>query len=140
MPRLPALLVAASMLVLGACASTTMRSKANLLDEALRGYAATIRWGDVAQAQAFIEPKRLAERPPSTLDLERFRQVRITGYTVQSTQPVGEDEVRQVVQVDLVNVNTQVARSVVDHEVWKYDEAAGRWWLTTGLPDISRRE
>lgn len=139
MPRLPIILAAA--LVLGACASTQkMRSKSVVLDETLHSYAATIRWGDVAQAQAFIEPKVLAEHPPTALDLQRFQQVRITGYNEQQTVPVGENEVRQTVQIDLVNVNTQVARSVIDRQTWKYDEAGKRWWLTTGLPDIARHE
>ena len=54
--------------------------------------------------------------------------------------PVGEDEVRQVVQIELANVNTQSVRSIVDRQVWKYDEAGKRWWLTSGLPDIARHE
>ncbi len=139
MPRLPIIL--AALLALGACANTQkMRSKAVVLDETLHTYAATIRWGDVAQAQAFIEPKLLAEHPPSTLELERFKQVRVAGYNEQPPVPVGDNEVRQVVQIDLINVNTQVSRSIVDRQVWKYDEAAKRWWLTSGLPDISRHE
>ena len=139
MPRLPIIL--AALLALGACANTQkMRSKAVVLDETLHTYAATIRWGDVAQAQAFIEPKLLAEHPPSTLELERFKQVRVAGYNEQPPVPVGDNEVRQVVQIDLINVNTQVSRSIIDRQVWKYDEAAKRWWLTSGLPDISRHE
>ena len=139
MPRLPIIL--AALLALGACANTQkMRSKSVVLDETLHTYAATIRWGDVAQAQAFIEPKLLAEHPPSTLELERFKQVRVAGYNEQPPVPVGDNEVRQVVQIDLINVNTQVSRSIVDRQVWKYDEAAKRWWLTSGLPDISRHE
>ena len=46
----------------------------------------------------------------------------------------------KTVKLDLLNRNTQTARSVVDHQVWKYDAAAKRWWLVSGLPDISRRE
>jgi hypothetical protein len=140
MSRLPTLLAATAALALAGCATEKMRSKSNVLDETLHSYAATIRWGDVAQAQAFIEPKVLAEHPPTPLELERFHQVRITGYDEQPPVPVGDNEVRQTVQIDLVNVNTQTARSVVDHQVWKYDETAKRWWLTSGLPDISRRE
>ena len=139
MPRLP--IIVAVALALGACANTQkMRSKSVVLDETLHSYAATIRWGDVAQAQAFIEPKVLAEHPPTALDLQRFQQVRITGYNEQQAVPVGENEVRQTVQIDLVNVNTQVARSIVDRQTWKYDETSKRWWLTSGLPDIARHE
>jgi len=135
----PAVLLAATAL-LGACATQTMRSKATILDETLRTYAATIRWGDFNQAASFIEPKLLAEHPPSQLDMERLHQVRVSGYDEQPAIPAGEDEVRQTVRIELVNVNTQSVRSIVDRQVWKYDEAAKRWWLISGLPDVSRHE
>ncbi|MEO6688755.1 MAG: hypothetical protein ABIS07_15650 [Dokdonella sp.] len=132
--------IALSSLLLGACATENMRTKQTILDETLLRYAATIRWGDVAAAQAFIDPKVLAEHPPTTLELARFKQVQITGYSEQPPTPVGENEVRQTVEIGLVNVASQAARSVVDHQVWHYDTASKRWWLMTGLPDISRHE
>ncbi|HEU4663505.1 MAG TPA: hypothetical protein VFS55_05710 [Dokdonella sp.] len=138
MHRLPSVLIAA--VVVAGCAVDKMRSKENILEQTLHSYAATIRWGDVSQALAFIDPKVLAEHPPSPLDLERFKQVRVTGYSEQPIVPVGEEEVRQVVQIELANVNTQSVRSIVDHQVWKYDEATKHWWLTSGLPDIARHE
>lgn len=137
--RTKILLIAASAL-LASCATEKMRSKETQLTDTLRSYAATIRWGDVALAQSFIDPKVLAEHPPTPLELARFKQVQITGYNEQPAVPVGEDEVRQIVEIGLVNVNTQAARSVVDRQTWRYDEAAKRWWLTTGLPDITQSQ
>lgn len=134
------MLIVLSTVVLAACATEKMRSKQTVLEETLRSYAATIRWGDIAQAQAFIDPKVREAHPVSALDLARLKQVQISGYSDQPPVAVGDNEVRQTVQIDLVNVNTQSARSVVDHQVWHYDEAAKRWWLTSGLPDISRQE
>ena len=136
---LTALLLAATVL-LGGCANKELRSKATILDETLRTYAATIRWGNFDQATSFIEPKQLAEHPPSQLDMDRLHQVRVSSYNEQPAAPVGEDEVRQTVQIELVNVNTQTVRSIVDRQVWKYDEAGKHWWLTSGLPDISRHQ
>ncbi|MEO5624045.1 MAG: hypothetical protein ABIO74_02840 [Dokdonella sp.] len=125
---------------LGACATDKMRSKQKVLDDTLRSYAATIRWGDMAQAQAFIDPKLLKEHPPTALELARYKQVQVSGYDEQPAVPVGDTEVRQTVKIDLVNINTQHARSVIDHQVWRYDDVAKHWWLTSGLPDISRSE
>jgi hypothetical protein len=136
---LTALLLAATVL-LGGCANKELRSKATILDETLRTYAATIRWGNFDQATSFIEPKQLAEHPPSQLDMDRLHQVRVSSYNEQPAVPVGEDEVRQTVQIEIVNVNTQTVRSIVDRQVWKYDEAGKHWWLTSGLPDISRHQ
>ncbi|MET0225498.1 MAG: hypothetical protein ABW187_03565 [Dokdonella sp.] len=133
MPALVAVLLAA-------CATDKMRSRQTVLDDTLKAYAGTIRWGDVAQAQAFFDPKVLAEHPPTALELARFKQVRITAYDEQPPVPVNENEVRQTVEIGLVNVNSQAARSVIDHQVWRYDEVQKRWWLTSGLPDITRQQ
>lgn len=138
--RTTGFVLALATLALGACAGTEIRSRQTLLDETLRSYAATVRWGDIEQAQAFIEPAQRAAHPPSAIDLARFRQVQVTGYDAQPAVAVSESEVRQTVRIDLVNVNTQGARSVVDRQVWTFDEAAKRWWLVSGLPDISRQE
>ena len=132
--------LAATLLALGACANTEIRSRETLLDETLRSYAATMRWGDITEVQAFLDPAQRAANPPSSIDLARFGQVQVSGYEAQPPVPVNESEVHQVVQIDLVNVNTQAARSVVDHQVWRFDEATKHWWLVSGLPDISRKE
>ncbi|HEY0178274.1 MAG TPA: hypothetical protein VGC30_01435 [Dokdonella sp.] len=130
--------LAACVALLAACATT--RSKQNLLDDTLRAYASAVRWGDLAQAQAFLDPKLREQRAPSALDLARFKQVRVTAYEEQPRTPVGDDEVSQVVEIGLVNVNTQTARSIVDRQLWRYDEKDKRWWLTSGLPDITHSQ
>ena len=137
---LPLLLLALTFLLLAGCANQEIRSKQAILKDTLRAYAATIRWGEIEQALSFIDPKVLAEHPPSAIDLERFKQVRVSGYDESPPITVGPEEVRQTVQLELFNVNTQTARSAVDNQTWKYDKATKHWWLVSGLPDISRRE
>lgn len=131
--------VAASMLLV-ACATDRMRSKQTVLDDTLKAYAATIRWGDIDQAQTFIDPAVRSAHPPTALDLARFHQVRVTGYDENPAAPISENEIRQDVEIGIVNINSQAARSVIDHQVWRYDEAAKRWWLMSGLPDITRQQ
>jgi len=140
MRRLSAVVFAMSIVLLSACAMDKMRNKETILDDTLRTYAATIRWGDVTQALAFVDPKYREAHPLSAVDLARYKQVQVTAYDDQPPTPVTETEVRQTVQIGLVNVHTQAARSVVDHQIWKYDEAEKRWWLTTGLPDITQHD
>ncbi len=137
---LSVLLLAATCSFLSACANQEIRSKQTLLTDTLRAYSAAIRWGEYDQAVSFIDPKILADHPPSSLDLERLKQVRVSNYDEEAPVSVGPDEVRQTVKLDLLNVNTQIARSVIDHRTWKYDAASKHWWLVSGLPDISRRE
>ena len=137
-PRI--LLVVALIALLTACAVEKMRNKETILEETLKTYAATIRWGDMTQAIAFVDPKYREAHPMTALDLARYKQVQVTAYNDSPATPIGENEVRQVVEIGLVNINTQTARSIVDKQVWRYDEAEKHWWLTTGLPDITRHD
>ncbi len=133
------LVVAVFACTLAACASDPTRGKAKALDDALRGYASTVRWGDIEQAESFVDPDYRTAHPFTSIERSRFQQVRISGYDEQPVQRTGEDEVRQNVEIQLINENTQGVRSVIDRQVWRYDATANRWWLSSGLPDISPR-
>ena len=136
-PGLPRLLVSLALIVLlGACAT---KGGDNIkLDAALFNYAGAIRFSDIERAYEFIDPKLRAEKPMSRLEWERFAQVQFTGYLVKGKEPAGQGEVRQLVEVRLINRHTQVERTLMVRELWRWDAEAKQWWLTTGLPDISQ--
>ncbi|TAH47229.1 MAG: hypothetical protein E6R11_02865 [Rhodocyclaceae bacterium] len=127
-----------SLTMLGLSTSALAKSRKKILEETLRTYAATIRWGSIEQAESFVDPAYRANHPLTALDLERYKQVRITYYNETAPVPVSDFEVRQTVEIGLVNVNSQEARSIIDRQVWKYDREKKAWLLTTGLPDITR--
>jgi hypothetical protein len=136
MRRTLSLLAVSSLLLLAGCA-TNQRS--NLLTNTLTAYGSTLRWGDFQSAAQFIEPKLRAAHPISKLDLERYQQVQVSEYdNGAGPVPVGDNEVQQTVHISLINVHTQSARSIVDHQTWQYDEKTKHWWLTSGLPDITQ--
>ncbi|KRE96646.1 hypothetical protein ASG87_16450 [Frateuria sp. Soil773] len=135
MRRLPLLLTLLAAVLLGGCASD-QRNQA--LIHTLNAYANTLRWGDFSTALQFVDPKERAAHPPSALDMERYKQLKVSDYNDDAgPQPSGENEVRQVVQINLVNLHTQSERSVIDRQVWRYDPEKNRWWLMSGLPDIT---
>jgi len=71
------------------------------------------------------------------LDLARYQQVQISVYSDAGPVHINDNEVSQIVEIGLVNINTQAARSIVDKQLWRYDAKANHWWLVTGLPDIT---
>jgi len=121
--------------LLGGCG--TIKNQQTLLQNTLEAYAAVIRWGNFDEAAAFVDPDVLKQHPVSALDMERYHQVQVTGYLEQKAMPVGENEVRQLVEIGLVNVNSQAARSIIDRQLWRWDPKIKRWWLVSGLPDIT---
>lgn len=138
-PRLglPRLLVSLALVVLlGACAT---KGGDNIkLDAALFNYAGAVRFSDLERAYEFVDPKLRIEKPISRLEWERYAQVQFTGYLVKAKEPAGQGEVRQLVEVRLINRHTQVERTLLVRELWRWDAEAKQWWLTTGLPDISQ--
>ncbi|WP_158882788.1 hypothetical protein [Rhodanobacter sp. L36] len=136
MRRTLSLFAASSFLLLSGCA-TTQRS--DLLTDTLTAYGSTVRWGDFASAEQFIDPTIRNAHPVSKMDLARYQQVQVSEYDAgDGPVPDGENQVKQTVHVNLVNVHTQSERSIIDHQTWHYDEKSKHWWLTSGLPDITQ--
>ena len=128
-------LLAFALLVLAGC--FPVKNNALLLDDTLSSYAAAIRWGHMDDALGFVDPEVLNKHPVTALDLARYQQVQVSVYSESAPVHINDNEVSQVVEIGLVNINTQAARSIIDKQMWRYDEKANRWWLVSGLPDIT---
>lgn len=124
--------------VCSGCATMSAESEGRALQTTLVAYANAIRWGGFEQALAFVDPQTLKQHPLSHLDMERYKQVRVASYIEQPAVPVGPHEVRQVVQIGLININTQTERNIIDTQLWRYDPNDKHWRLVSGLPDIVR--
>lgn len=136
MRRIPSIVLMLSILLLAACAT---QERSNSLTTTLSAYGGTLRWGDFASAAQFIDPKQRKEHPVSDIDRARYKQVRVTEYDDGAGPvPISPTEVQQTVKISLVNIHTQAERNVIDRQTWHYDEKAKHWWLTSGLPDITR--
>jgi hypothetical protein len=130
-------LLSIALLVLSGCFQA--KNNALLLDDTLANYASAIRWGNIDDALSFVDPETLKAHPVSKLDIERYHQVQVTTYNDQAPVRVNDTEVRLIVEIGLVNTNTQAARTIIDKQLWRLDEKANRWYLMSGLPDITAR-
>lgn len=136
--RLTRFALASTVLAGLALAGCATQKRSDTLTTTLTAYASAVRWGDFPTALAFVDPKVRQEHPLSALDMARFSQVRVTGYDEgKGPIPTGPDQVQQIVHLSLINNNTQTERSVVDRQTWRYDASEKRWWLESGLPDIT---
>lgn len=131
------ILLVCGFVLLAGCAAMTAQSESRALELTLNAYANAIRWGDISQAIPFVDPETLKKHPLTPLDIDRYKQVHFASYSEQPVVPVGAHEVRQVVKISLINVNTQVERSIIDNQLWRYDVAKKHWLLVSGLPDIT---
>jgi hypothetical protein len=53
--------------------------------------------------------------------------------------PSAKHEVTQIVEIGVLNVNTQTERALVDRQLGRYDEKTKHWHIVSGLPDITQR-
>ena len=134
--HLAALLLALAFALLSACGAVGGSKKT---DE-MTGYAAFVRWNDWDAAWNFVDPEVRAERPLTDLERERFRQVQVTGYEMRRrTMEADGLSLEQAVEIRVVNVHTQVERTFIDTQRWRYDPETKHWWLVSGLPDFARQ-
>ena len=126
-----------ALLLVTACGS--MGGQRNPRDQALYNYVSAVRWNDFNAALAFVDPATRLAQPMTDLDSERYKQFQVAGYEVKSASEPGEGLYEQVVEMRLVNRNTQVERIVTDRQQWRWDAQAKRWWLVSGLPDLGAR-
>ncbi len=71
------------------------------------------------------------------LERKRFDAVQFTNVTLQDTFVAPDGSVDRVVELRLIGKYTQAERSITDHQHWRWDAKAKRYWLVSGLPDIT---
>ena len=139
MKKILSLLLAATFLVIAVTPANaaSKRSQAKQLEISLFKYASAIRWNEFEMASNYIDPEYLEKNPPTDLEKERLKQIQVTGYEAKTQDTLPDGTVEQTVEIRLINRNTQADRSVLDVQIWRWDQKAKRWWLTTGLPNFT---
>lgn len=133
--RLVAVLLLA-LFVAAPAAAAGKRKQARLLEQVQTSYAAAIRWGEFEQAWGAVDPAYQQAHPLTELELERYRQVQVTGYSDLGSQAEADGTVTRSIELRVANRHTMAERTVRLRERWRWDEEARRWWLLDGLPDL----
>ncbi|HVR82415.1 MAG TPA: hypothetical protein VHF02_10105 [Luteimonas sp.] len=131
------LLLLLATVALTGCATKMDRNSE--LDKAQYAYSAAIRWGDFEGAWNLVDPKYKQAHPMTDLELERYKQIQISGYRDLAAQ-VGDGVAMREIGIGVINRNTLVERQTRYTERWRYDLEHKTWWLTVGLPDLWQGE
>lgn len=131
------LLLLLATVALTGCATKMDRNSE--LDKAQYAYSAAIRWGDFEGAWNLVDPKYKQAHPMTDLELERYKQIQISGYRDLAAQ-VGDGVAMREIGIGVINRNTLVERQTRYTERWRYDQEHKTWWLTVGLPDLWQGE
>ena len=110
------------------------------LSETLEKYEVIVRWAQWDAAVDFISMEYQEENPITRLDMDRLRLFRVTQYVVRSAVPFDEGNgMVQVVEIRMFNKNQARERSIIDEQLWKFNEETERWQLHSGLPDPTQK-
>lgn len=104
--------------------------------EAFRQYEIIVRWSQWDAAADFISPDYLLDNPISRLQMDRLRLFRVTQYTIRSVNVIEDGwAAMQVVEIKMFNTNQGLERTIIDEQMWRYEESSRRWRLHSPLPD-----
>lgn len=113
------------------CATYREQKKSDALDRTTDSYETAIRWGYFEMTRNFRkDPDRQEES-----SLSRVRNIKITSYEVLDRKiSADKSEARQTVELKYFNVEYLIEKTVVDNQLWKYDEKEQRWYLASPFP------
>ena len=124
-------------LALAGCASTNKQD--DTLEFSLQQYEKVIRWSQWDGAVDFLAPEYIENNTVTRLDMDRLRLFRVTAYVLRSSTPFdGGMGLYQTVEIRMFNKNRAVERTVIDQQEWRYNSERERWFLHTGLPDVTK--
>lgn len=124
------------MSAVGGCAQIEQKSRANRLDQAVRLYVNSIRWGNFDTAAALTRVRK-GEQPP--VDAAVVGNIRVTAYSyrlVSVDETAGEASVNA--NFDYYFLDSGTVRNVSQTAVWYFDADADSWFLDGTLPDFRR--
>lgn len=134
-PTVLMLLVALMMVCLVNCAGIADKSRVEQFGRAAKAYEWAIESADYRAAAKHLD--RSAARAP--IDFQRYANFRVAQYTITYSR-VSDDHrsVRQEVELQYYLVNQSIVKTIVDRQMWRYNETSKKWMLQTGLPVFHR--
>ena len=131
-------LLIAAVVALSACnpvKSMQSRQRVDKLDAVVDTYRKLIRWGYFDQAAQYVKARDGSALEADAEELARFK---VTGYAVADRWLADTGvEARVLARIDFYEVESGVARSMKDEQLWWYDEADERWYLGSSLPQFA---
>lgn len=120
------------LLLLSGCQTLMQKESEKLIQERLKSYEATVRWGYPGQAYNFLR-EDLGKKVVLPKNLEK---IKVTDYKViQRPDLVKKHLARQVVVIGYVHDDRQVERSITDIQLWEFDEEKRVWFRANMVPE-----
>lgn len=130
--RVVAILAALSLLTGCKTMNLMQDKKEETLQNRLKAYQSTLRWGYPGQAYNFLRKDIAAETPlPGNLG-----NVSVTEYKViRPPDLVSENQATQTAVIGFIFDDRQVEKTLHDQQLWEYDPEAKTWFRINPIPE-----
>lgn len=120
---------------LGSCAQIEQKGRAVKLEQAVRLYVDSIRWGNFETAAGLVRPRAGTAAAPRQVPAN----VRVTAYASRIVS-INEtrDEAQVITAFDYYFQNSATVNSVSRQDLWWYDPNSEQWYLDGSLPEFKR--
>jgi hypothetical protein len=123
--------VVAVSLWLAGCQTVQVKSKSNQLQNTLNAYQTTVRWGNLEDMYAFLDPERKLEAD-IPLHLENLR---VTRYEILGNPIVVDDIATVTARISYVHQDRQIERVIQDRQEWRHESGVG-WLRSNPIPEM----
>ena len=116
------------------CATVQEKWRVGEFEEVSSTYGQAIRWGSYEVAKSLIRTQGPDQEEPN---IQNLRKIRVTSYELLNSN-ISEDKfwVQQNVKIQYYHTDYLIEKSLVDKQLWQYDETEETWYLRSGLPDF----
>ncbi|MEO5343227.1 MAG: hypothetical protein H7842_07800 [Gammaproteobacteria bacterium SHHR-1] len=114
---------------LSGCQTLGVKDRQAQLEETLRVYSGTVRWGELADAYRFLSPELAQEQPPP----EGLANIRVTRYEAADSPVINGDSAQVTARIRYIQQDRQVVQTLVDKQVWRFDPSSG-WRRSNPIP------
>lgn len=122
----------AILLLAGLLSGCQGEKRKNLMDQTLRLYERSIKWG------AFLDAQTLLLEIENPLKPGEMKEIKVTSYEVLQQQIGGDFErLDQVVEIKFFHEQQGTVHTLIDNQTWVYDEESETWLLQSGMPDFN---
>jgi hypothetical protein len=127
----PCLVVLGGWLLAGCIANPLARVNEEKLQDTLRLYEGTVRWGSPERLYGFLRPEdRQHAEIPAGLD-----NVRVMNYEAAfAPVPIGENRFQNTGVIQYVLQDQQVVKTLTDQQIWEFDAESKNWYRVNPIP------
>ncbi len=119
--------------VLGGCQTLQEKRMQRSLEQTLRRYEATVRWGYLEQIYDYLQP----ELAKNAVIPDNLRNIRVTSYeAIRKPANIDEHSITQIVAIRYVFDDRQVEKQLVDRQLWEFNEETEVWSRANPIPEF----